>query len=117
MRKSLFIGAILSGVLMTAIAFLQPHTASAGDPGGKNLKVLPKEMGKPEIKKLMKGIADSLGVQCDFCHDTDDMAKDTEHKEIARAMMKMTAEINKTNFKGKQRVTCMTCHNGKKEPK
>lgn len=117
MRKSLFIGALLSGVLMTAIAFVSPHPASAGDPGGKNLKVLPKDLSKADIKKMMKGIADSLGVQCDFCHDTDDMAKDTEHKEVARAMMKMTAEINKASFKGKSRVTCMTCHNGKAEPK
>ena len=49
--------------------------------------------------------------------DTDDFAKDTEKKEIARAMMKMTGEINKTYFKGEQRMGCISCHNGAEEPK
>jgi hypothetical protein len=117
MRKSVYLGAILVGVLMTGYGFLgRPYEASAAD-GGKNLKILPQTLTKAEIKKIMKGISESLGVQCDFCHDTDDMAKDTEHKETARGMMKMTAELNKTFFKGKDRVKCVTCHNGKSEPK
>lgn len=115
MKKSLFLSALFAGLFAAGLVAHQ-SAASAADPGGKNLKVLPKELSKAEIKKLMKGISDSLGVQCDFCHDTDDMAKDTEHKEVARGMMKMTMELNKNYFKGKQRVTCMTCHNGKKEP-
>ena len=115
MRKKVFLGALLAGAMLTGYGFLQPREASAGD-GGKNLKVLPATMSKADIKKLMKGVADSLGVQCDFCHDTDAMEKDTEKKEVARAMMKMAMDINKNYFKGEQRVTCMTCHNGKKEP-
>jgi hypothetical protein len=109
--------AMLAGVLLTVLGFVtRPSPVSAAD-GGKNLKVLPTTLSKAEIKKIMKNIADSLGVQCDFCHDTEDMSKDTENKEIARSMMKMTAELNKTYFKGEQRVKCVTCHNGKKEPK
>ena len=116
MRK-LLIGAILTGFFMTGLAFVGgSREASAGD-GGKNLKVLPQTLTKAEIKKLMKGIADSLGVQCDHCHNTDDMSQDTKLKDKAREMMKMTAEINKAHFEGKERVKCVTCHNGSKEPK
>src|SRR4051812_29363180 len=68
MRTKIYLAAIFTGVIMTAYAFLQPGVASAGD-GGKNLKILPATMSKQDIKKLMKGVADSLGVQCDFCHD------------------------------------------------
>lgn len=114
-RRSL-VAVIATGLLAIGLAFLSPTPAGAAD-GGKNLKILPASMSKADIKKLMKGIATSLGVQCDFCHDTDDFAKDTEKKEIARTMMKMTAEINKTYFEGKPEVGCITCHNGQKEPK
>ena len=95
MRK-LLIGAILAGFFMTGIAFVGgAREATAADGGGKNLKVLPGTLTKAEIKKIMKGIADSLGVQCDHCHNTDDMSADTKMKDKARDMMKMTAEINR----------------------
>lgn len=100
--------------------FATGYGLAAGDaPTGanKNLKILPKDMSKPELKKLMKSVAGALGVQCDFCHNTDDFAADTEKKEIARQMMTMVAEINKSHFNGKPRVGCVTCHNGQKEPK
>jgi hypothetical protein len=112
MRKFL-LSVILTGVLATGYAFAEAPAAG----GGKNLKILPKEMSKADIKKTMKSIAAALGVQCEHCHDTDDFAKDTEKKEIARKMMTMTAEINKDHFEGKFRVGCVTCHNGQKEPK
>ena len=44
------------------------------------------------------------------------MAKDTPKKEAARAMMLMTEDVNKKYFKGQQKVTCVTCHNGKPNP-
>ena len=61
--------------------------------------------------------SDGDGVECDYCHDLDDMAKDTDRKHAARRMMKMVGEINKKHFKGKPRVRCVTCHNGNKKPK
>lgn len=114
-RRSL-VAVIFVGLVATVLAFVTPTPAGAAE-GGKNLKILPATMDKQAIKKLMKTVASSLGVECDFCHDTDDFAKDTEHKEVARGMMRMTAEINKTFFKGKNEVGCITCHNGQKEPK
>ena len=116
MRDKLFIGAIVAGALALAFAFTT-HTPIAEAAGGPNLKGFPKDINKKDLKQAMKGIAEALGQQCDYCHDVDDMAKDTEHKEAARAMMRMTNDINKKHFNGKPRVRCVTCHNGKTKPK
>jgi Photosynthetic reaction centre cytochrome C subunit len=111
-----FVWPLLLAVLIgTGVATLAPRLAFAAD--AKNLKVLPRDMSKADIKKLMKGIAASLGVECEHCHNTDDFAEDTKKKEIARTMMKMAGDINKNYFKGKNEVGCVTCHNGKEEPK
>ncbi len=115
MRTKLYALAIVLGMMATVLG-LQIGPALAQE-APKNLKVFPANTPKPEIKKAMKGIAAALGVQCDFCNNLDDMAQDTEHKEIARTMMRMTAEINKKHFAGKPKVSCVTCHNGQKEPK
>jgi hypothetical protein len=116
MREKFLHGVILAGALAMVYAFtVAPRLAHAGDP--TNLKVFPKNTTKAEIKKAMKSIAEGLGVQCDHCHDLDDMAKDTEKKEVARGMMLMVSETNTKYFKGKPRVRCLTCHNGQKKPK
>ncbi len=85
-----------------------------------NLKILPKSTSKDQLKKVMKAQSEALGVDCDFCHDENDMASDNnEHKKIARSMMKMTKEINSKWFgkdKGAEFVSCATCHRGKAEP-
>ena len=69
-----------------------------------------------EIKKVMKAMSASLGVECDHCHNTEDMAVDTKHKLEAREMMVMVNDINKRYFKGEMEVTCKTCHRGQHEP-
>ena len=114
--RRLAAAALFSGLVAVGVAFVAPGVAGADD-GPKNLKVFPAGTTKADLKKSMKKISAALGVECDFCHDTDDFAKDGEHKEAARAMMKMTMELNKTYFKGEMRVGCVTCHNGAKEPK
>lgn len=117
MRKKILLAAIVVSFLVLGYASLRPSEARA-QAGGKNLKVLPKTMTKPELKKYMKTVvAEGLGVQCDFCHNTDDMALDTPKKERAREMMTMVSETNKKYFKGKDRVKCVMCHAGKAEPK
>lgn len=111
--KKILAAVLVTGALIGGYAFAQ----GVGD-GGKNLQVLPKTMSKNDIKKTMKLMSKALGVQCEFCHDKNDFSKDgNEHKDAARAMMKMTMDLNQKYFGGKQRVTCMTCHNGKSEPK
>jgi hypothetical protein len=99
----------------------------------KNLKILPKDISKADLDKVMDDFKAALGVKCSFCHapskDTaqhwpDFASDDKPEKGIARGMMKMTAKINKKYFsynKNEQgqaipTVECMTCHHGKEHP-
>jgi hypothetical protein len=84
---------------------------------GKDLQILPKDISKEKIKEIMKKQSEALGVDCDFCHKPPDMHLDTDHKKVAREMMRMVRDINQHFFKGKPKVECMTCHRGAEEPK
>ena len=116
--RDLFVGVVLVGaVALGGVLLTRPAAVSAGP--GKNLEVYPKDTEVSVIKKDMKAISKALGVQCDFCHDLDAMDADSEMKEEARDMMRLTAAANarlkKDGFK--QQVSCMTCHAGEKKPK
>lgn len=95
-----------------------PPAGGDDDAPPKNLKVLPKKWSKKQVVELMKTrVGKGLGVKCDFCHDTKDFAADgNEHKQAARKMMKMTADLNAKFFDGKEELTCFTCHKGHDEP-
>lgn len=98
----------------------------------KNLKVLPKDISKEALDKIMKvQFEAALDVNCSYCHvkqegSTElDFASDAKpEKEISRSMMRMTLQINKDNFEVKQPligdslmiVTCYTCHRGTPYP-
>lgn len=101
-------------------------------PRPTNLTVLPQDISHDSLIYLMKEYSVSLGVKCGFCHVRSqvdstrlDFASDAnKHKNMARHMMKMTAEINSQYFQeenhgaqGALMVSCFTCHNGNKEPK
>ncbi|QIL41296.1 c-type cytochrome [Pedobacter sp. HDW13] len=101
------------------------------EPKAKNLKVLPKNISKEELDKVMDDFKLALGVRCSHCHASMkdnprkmDFASDEKpEKETARKMMRMTAKINKKYFhnalqEGKTitQIACITCHNGKTEP-
>src|SRR5947207_1712060 len=63
----------------------------------------------------------ALGFDCSDCHtaagtDRVDWAYDTPKKVQARKMVEMVAVINRTNFGGRQLVTCYTCHHGRDRP-
>ncbi len=97
-----------------------------------NLKVLPKDITKPELVKIMRGFAGDLGVRCGHCHyakspedfSTFNFASDQKpEKGIARNMMKMAKGINETldkDFKESDpnhlKVKCFTCHHGNEKP-
>lgn len=94
-------------------------TTSADKKSGevyKNLKVLndtPSDLLLPS----MQFITSSLGVHCDYCHVENAFEKDDKpQKQTARRMMRMMQEINTTQFKGQQRVTCYSCHRGSPKP-
>lgn len=97
-----------------------------------NLKVLPKDIAKPELVRLMREFSTALGVRCIHCHagaDAVDLSKvdfasdEKENKHIARSMMGMTKGINAslqtdigTMRPAHLEVTCFTCHHGNRRP-
>jgi hypothetical protein len=96
----------------------QPQTPQGPTAGErfKNIKVL-NDMPAEQLGKVMNLISASLGVKCSFCHVEGDFSKDDKRtKQTARAMMRMTFDINKNNFNNRPQVTCNTCHNGHEEP-
>jgi hypothetical protein len=99
------------------------QTASAQAPEGKTAEQVYKNIqelkGTPadQLNAAMQFIAVSLGVECDSCHVTGKYeADDKNNKKTARAMMAMTAAINKDSFRGQRQVTCYTCHRGSLRP-
>ncbi len=85
----------------------------------KNLQVLKFVKSKEELKGWMKMIKTSLGVDCDYCHNTDNFASDEKPaKRKARMMLKMLIQIRQDYFSypNAKQPTCYTCHQGHKEP-
>lgn len=82
----------------------------------KNIKVL-SDMPADQLGRVMNIISASLGVKCNFCHNTENFASDEKRsKQTARNMIKMTFDINKNAFNGRPQVSCNTCHNGHEQP-
>jgi photosynthetic reaction center cytochrome c subunit len=82
----------------------------------KNIQVL---KGTPanQIVPSMQFIANSLGVECGFCHVRGANEKDDKKtKQTARQMIQMQMAINRDNFKGEREVTCFSCHRGSHDP-
>lgn len=106
------------------------NSVSKNDTGKfKNLQVLPKNISEDSLDHLMHGFAASLGVRCSLCHvfnngKMDFASDEKEEKQIARHMIKMTADINANyfNFENSTRpdtisiVKCFTCHRGSPHP-
>ena len=70
-----------------------------------------------QLMPAMQFMASSLGAECAFCHVQGQMESDDKPaKKTARAMIAMTAVINKDNFRGQREVTCFSCHRGALRP-
>jgi len=87
----------------------------------KNLQVI-KGTTVNQFMETMGFFTASLGADCTFCHVNESngnwakYADDNARKRIARRMFTMVEGINKTNFGGRQVVTCYTCHRGGNRP-
>ncbi len=82
----------------------------------KNVTVLT-SMPADQMGKVMNIISASLGVNCNYCHEGTNFAKENVgHKETARKMLSMTLSLNQSAFGGKAEVTCNTCHRGQSRP-
>ncbi len=96
--------------------------AAAGQTAGqafKNIQVL-KDAPAGELNQSMHVINASLGVVCEFCHaDGEGAGRDLDvkpQKAVARKMMQMVLDMNRTQFGGRQVVSCFTCHRGSTIP-
>jgi hypothetical protein len=69
-----------------------------------------------DVIPAMEFMSASLGVGCDFCHTADRASDDKHMKVVARMMITMQHDINDKNFKGRNQVTCATCHGGHAHP-
>jgi tetratricopeptide (TPR) repeat protein len=97
----------------------------------KNLKILPKDITKDQLDKIMDSFTEGLGVNCEFCHVRDEQTNKMEFdldqktaKSKARIMLQMTMDINKKYLSQLSQfsdniiqVECITCHRGNKMPK
>ncbi len=82
----------------------------------KNVTALA-DMPADQMGKVMNIMTASLGVNCQFCHEGTDFAKEAVgHKDIGREMIEMTLQLNKHHFEGRDAVSCFTCHRGQKHP-
>jgi hypothetical protein len=89
-----------------------PETQKTAGEAFKNIQVL-KDIPAGELMPSMRYVSASLGVGCDYCHETDHFDNDDKPtKQRARNMMKMMFAIDQDNFNGKREVTCYTCHRG-----
>ena len=87
----------------------------------KNIQVL-KGIPVDEFMGTMGVFTTSLSLCCGNCHtgagtSNPKWEDDPPRKRTARAMVPMVQNINKTNFGGRQVVTCWTCHRGQSEPR
>ena len=129
------IGCAVAVIVLTSGSSLGAADQPWTPPKPTNLKVLDKNLSGREVVTIMKGFTRGLGVRCSECHvykgkEPNDLASfdfasdEKEHKETARAMLRMVSAINNDLLKGvghhadspKPRVTCYTCHRGEKEP-
>lgn len=121
---------ILFGCFSIVIGISAMSAKTQKEEKPQNLKVLPKNISPEALEATMKAFNATLGVKCSYCHTPKttgerglDFASDANpKKEVAREMLKMTAQINKKHFKHyekdgvRMQIGCGTCHNGKAEP-
>jgi hypothetical protein len=108
--------------LLVGAGFFITATAFAG-PEHKNLQVLSKGIPDADLKKMMDGFTEQLGVKCTFCHILDQYEKDERpHKADARRMIKLVLDMRmkKADYFGPRVkeavITCGICHRGQAEP-
>ena len=113
-------------VLALAIGWVGSRSAAAQAPAPgqtaeqfyKNIRVL-KGMQADLMQPTMQLMEIALGVHCVYCHDDNAQRRDLDTKPVkavARRMITMVADINRTQFAGRNVVTCITCHRGSTRP-
>ena len=60
--------------------------------------------------------SESLGVECDYCHEANRELDGKPTKQIAGKMFQMVERLNRESFGGSRTITCYTCHRGGPKP-
>ena len=97
-----------------------------------NLKVLPSDISRDSLVRIMRGFSLSLNVRCQYCHVGGDgvsfagvtFEKDDDPDKIkARFMLRMVDSLNRVVLPGLPgldrtplRIECKTCHRGSARP-
>jgi len=97
-----------------------PAGQQASEQVFKNIQVL-KGIPLDEFMGTMGVFTTSLSLCCGNCHtgagtSNPKWEADPPRKKTARAMVRMVNNINRTNFGGRQVVSCWTCHRGQLSP-
>lgn len=118
---------VLLGALMTCAAGAvsaarqQPSPPPMADQVFTNIQVL-KGLPVDEFMGTMGFFSSAVGLNCTDCHVEESggswarYADDNALKQRTRQMIVMMNTINRTNFGGRQVVTCNTCHRGTPRP-
>ena len=92
---------LATAALALAFAFWATPSRAQGreDEKPTNLKILPADISREDLRAVMGGFSSALGVRCDHCHVVDGQKRDfasdeKEHKRAARGMMLLTKSIN-----------------------
>jgi hypothetical protein len=125
MRKLFRVTAGFSIVVLIGIGLGAAQVASQDKPllaeeVFKNIQAL-KGIPVDDFLQTMGLMAAALQFDCSDCHvgagtNRVDWAADTPRKIMARQMVNMVTTINRTNFGGRQMVTCWTCHRNRDKP-
>jgi hypothetical protein len=116
-------GLAIIGLIVAALARAQTASQEKTQLAEQVFKNVQALRGIPvdDFLGTMGIMAAALQFDCSDCHvgagtDKVDWAADTPRKRMARSMVNMVATINKTNFGGRQMVTCWTCHRNRDKP-
>jgi hypothetical protein len=122
---------VISMIVIAVAFFSQSFKAMPPDPELKNIKAFPSTMTYRQVDHEMDVFKVALGVKCNYCHvqtppgTPRDLASDANpKKEIARAMIRMTRDMNEkymstiahADTTTIQAITCNTCHRGAAKP-
>ncbi len=112
------VGALAAALIGTASVQAQQPGPQPSEMFFKNVRVL-KTLPAHLMQPTMQLMEIALGVHCVYCHDADNTKRESDvkpQKEIARRMIQMVDNINRTQFAGREVVTCFTCHQGNTHP-
>jgi hypothetical protein len=108
--------------LVTVAGAARAEAPKSAEQQFKNIQVF-KGVPAAQLDPAMDVISAALGVRCDHCHVKADKGPwafekdDKAAKRTARKMVTMMGKINHDFFGDNQVVTCVTCHNGRAEPR